>query len=51
MLTRYAHFIVALLSWEVGDGFLTCSGNFSQEVLPSLGFGEFTFYDVGWIRA
>src|SRR5918993_268880 len=26
------------LSWEVGDGFLICSGNYSQEFVLSLGF-------------
>jgi hypothetical protein len=24
------------LSWEVGDGFLTCSGNFPQRWLPKV---------------
>ena len=28
--------LVALLSREVGDGFLTCSGNFSWDISPSL---------------
>jgi hypothetical protein len=37
--------LVGLLSREVGDGFLTCSGNFSHEVVPRLGFGESTFYE------
>jgi hypothetical protein len=32
--------LVALLSWEVGDGFLTCSGNYSRDIFPSLRFGE-----------
>jgi len=28
--------LVALLSREVGDGFLTCSGNFSRDISPGL---------------
>jgi hypothetical protein len=28
--------LVALLSREVGNGFLTCSGNLSQDIFPSL---------------
>jgi hypothetical protein len=39
--------LVAPLSWEVGDSFLTCSGNISRGIFPSLGFGESTFYEVG----
>jgi hypothetical protein len=31
ILTRYAHFVGALLSWEVGDSFLTCSGIFPRK--------------------
>jgi hypothetical protein len=27
--------LVAPLSWEVGDGFLSCLGNFSREILPT----------------
>ena len=27
--------LVALLSWEVGDGFLTCSGNFSRDIFTT----------------
>jgi hypothetical protein len=39
--------LVAPISRGVGDGFLTCSGNFSREIFPSLGFGASTFYEVG----
>src|SRR5215211_2925408 len=28
--------LVVPLSWEVGDGFLTCSGNFSRDIFPTL---------------
>jgi hypothetical protein len=26
--------LVAPLSWEVGDSFLTCSGNISRDIFP-----------------
>ena len=32
--------LVVPLSREVGEGFLTCSGNYSRDIFPSLGFGE-----------
>jgi hypothetical protein len=28
--------VMAPLSWEVGEGFLTCSGNFSRDIFPGL---------------
>jgi hypothetical protein len=41
----------APLSREVGDGFLPCSGNSSQDIFSRLGFGESSFHEVGLIRA